>query len=343
EEVAGTGTWDYNVLSKTISWSEGMYRLFELEKGAHVGPEIYLKYAVSDQNGIASRITNAIRIGKSAFEESITVKIADKLKVIKTKATIVNDDKGYPVRVLGVDMDITVSSLAEERLRQLEAEQQLEIFRVTLSTQEEERRRISESLHNGLAQLLFGIKISMNVLSPDLAVKDIKAYESSRKYTEKLLTNAISESRRISHELMPVLLDEFGLKAAVSDIADQVKAAVNFSCSVILKGVVLDKYFELAVYRIVQELVVNVVKHAEATTGKIEVAVKGREIMIRVTDNGKGLAESSSPTAGIGLNSIRNKANALNGRVKVKSQPDKGTVVEVWLVIDTYKTSDHPK
>ena len=337
EEVAGTGTWDYNLVSKTISWSEGMYRLFELTKGDQVGPDIYLKYALAEQHHTASRITNSIKKGKTAFEESVTVKVGDKVKVIKTKATIIYDESGYPVRVLGVDMDITVSSLAEERLRNLEAEQQLEIFRVTLSTQEEERRRISESLHNGLAQLLFGIKISMNALSTDLAVRDRVAYESSKKYTENLLTNAISESRRISHELMPVLLDEFGLKAAINEISDQLKAEIKFSCSIVLKGVVLDKYFELAVYRIIQELVVNVVKHAEATTGKIEVAVKGQEIMIRVTDNGKGYSEEKTAAAGIGLTSIRNKATALNGRVKLTSTPGKGTVAEVWLVIDTFK------
>lgn len=337
EEVAGTGTWDYNLVSKTISWSEGMYRLFELSKGEQVGPDIYLKYAVAEQHVTASRITNAIKKGKLAFEESITVKVGKKVKVLKTKATIVNDENGYPLRVLGVDMDITVSSLAEERLRHLEAEQQLEIFRVTLHTQEEERRRISESLHNGLAQLLFGIKISMNALSKELAIRDPSAYDSSRKYTEKLLTNAISESRRISHELMPVLLDEFGLKAAVTDIADQVKAEIRFSCNVVLRGVILDKYFELAVYRIIQELVVNVVKHAEATAGKIEVAVKGQEIMIRVSDNGKGIPADKPATVGIGLTSIRNKATALNGTVKLTSSPGKGTVAEVWLVIDTYK------
>jgi chemotaxis methyl-accepting protein methylase/signal transduction histidine kinase len=337
EEVAGTGTWDYNVESKTISWSEGMYRLFELSKKEEVGPDIYLKYAIGEQRNIASRITNLIKKGKSTFEESLTINVGDKRKIIKTKATVVYDEGGYAVRVLGVDMDITVSSLAEERLRQMEAEQQLEIFRVTLLTQEEERRRISESLHNGLAQLLFGIKISMNALSAELAVSDRVTYNSSKKYTEKLLTNAISESRRISHELMPVLLDEFGLKVAVSDIADQVKGEINFSCSIVLGGIVLDKYFELAVYRIIQELVVNVVKHAEATAGKIEVSVKGQQIMIRVTDNGKGLTEDKATTAGIGLTSILNKATALNGKVELTSSPGKGTVVEVWLVIDTYK------
>ncbi|RYG12540.1 MAG: PAS domain S-box protein, partial [Chitinophagaceae bacterium] len=164
---------------------------------------------------------------------------------VRTRRTIYKRDQaGNPTHVISVSQDISreielqkIKTQLEEEQRRLKEERHLEIFKATLSTQEEERRRMSESLHNGLAQLLFGIKISMNALSPELAVKDRSAYNSSKKYTEKLLTNAISESRRISHELMPVLLDEFGLKAAVADISDQVKAAVNFSCSVILKGV----------------------------------------------------------------------------------------------------------
>jgi PAS domain S-box-containing protein len=336
EEVAGTGTWDYHIISKKISWSDGMYRLFELSKEDQIGPDIYIKYALPEEENIAASITNAIRKGKKDFEKSLTVKVGEHHKVLKTKATVVFDEEGNAVRVLGVDMDITVSSLAEERLRQLEAEQKLELFRVTLHTQEEERRRISESLHNGLAQLLFGIKISMDVLSPELAMSDRNSYITTKKHTEKLLTNAITESRRISHELMPILLEEFGLEAAVKDICDQVVHAVQFDCSVHLDGTVLDKYFELAVYRTVQELVINVVKHAEATNGKIEIAVKGAKIMIRVTDNGKGIREEDIKVSGIGLASIRSKATALNGSVELTSNLGNGTTAEVWLNIDTY-------
>jgi chemotaxis methyl-accepting protein methylase/signal transduction histidine kinase/PAS domain-containing protein len=342
EEVAGTGTWDYNVLSGVINWSEGMYRLFELKKGAIVGPDVYVTYAASGQQEIALRITNNIMEAKNDFEESLIVDIDGVRKVLKTKATVVFDADSNPLRVLGVDMDITLSTLAEERVRMLESEQQLEIFRVTLTTQEEERRRISENLHNGLAQLLFGIKISINELSPELAERDKNAFVQSKKYTEKLLSTAISESRRISHELMPMLLDEFGLETAIKDICQQVKDAVQFQCKVSLAGITLDKYFELAVYRTVQELVINVVKHAEANSGKIKILIKENRIMIRVSDNGKGMKLDPDKMPGIGLASIRNKANALNGSVSVNSSAEEGTVVEVWLVIDAHKTpEDH--
>lgn len=338
EKFASIGSWDYDLLTGNFSWSDGMYRLFNMQKEKQVTPDIYMHYATADCYDIAARISGNIKRGDIEFEESLTIDLGEMLKVLKLKATIIKNDEGYPIRVLGIDMDITATKVAEEKLRRLEAEQQMEIFRVTLRTQEEERRRISESLHNGLGQLLYGIKISMNELTSSLAQNNDKAYNSFKQYTEELLTEAIKESRRISHELMPIVLDEFGLAAAVKDICQQLQNGLKFNCKVQLKGVKLDKYFELAVYRTVQELMLNVVKHAEATTGNIDISVEDGRIMIRVEDNGKGFALTKPDKLGIGLASIRSKANLLNGSVDIITSPGKGTVVEVWLEVDNGKS-----
>jgi PAS domain S-box-containing protein len=336
EDVAGSGTWDYDLLTGTFSWSDGMYRLFNLQKGKEVRPEIYLQYAIDECREAAARIAGHIARGDAEFEETLTIKVDETVKVLMLKATVVTNDDGKPVRVLGVDMDVTASRMAEDKLRRMQTEQQLEIFRVTLSTQEEERRRISESLHNGLGQLLYGIKISMSELSPALALKDDKAFASSKQYTEGLLTDAIKESRRISHELMPMVLEEFGLIAAITDICQQLQSGVKFHCNVQLDGIKLDKYFELAVYRTAQELMLNVIKHADATDANVDIKVKNNKVFIRVEDNGKGLPDNNAEQTGIGLASIRSKANLLNGGVNLKSIAQKGTVAEVWLVIDNY-------
>ena len=335
--MAGTGSWDYDLLTGKFVWSDGMYRLFTLQKDIEVRPEIYMQYATAESRPTAARIAGHIKQGDAEFEETLTIDVEGVVKVLKIKSAVIKNEAGHLVRVLGVDMDITATKAAGEKLRQLETEQQLEIFRVTLRTQDEERRRISENLHNGLGQLLYGIKISMNELTSVAAQQDANAYASSRRYTEELLTEAIKESRRISHELMPMVLEEFGLTAAVKDICHQLENGVKFNCLVQLKGIKLDKYFELAVYRTVQELMLNVVKHAKATMCQVEIAVKGGKIMIRVEDNGNGMASSNTDSTGIGLASIRSKANLLNGNINITSAPGKGTVVEVWLVIDARK------
>lgn len=223
---------------------------------------------------------------------------------------------------------ITNRKQTEEKLRQLEAEQQREIFRVTLGTLEEERHRISESLHNGLGQLLYGVKISLSGLTQNSSPAD---FERIKTYTNQLLTEAIRESRRISHELMPTTLEEFGLKAALDDICEQLRGDIKFHCKVTgLKGR-LEKYLELAVYRTVQELVTNVVKHAEATTASIEINIKEKQICIKVTDDGRGLEATKTQKPGIGLASIRSKIRLLNGEVNIRSKAGKGTLVEICI------------
>jgi PAS domain S-box-containing protein len=334
EMVVRAGTWDYEIDTKVVNWSEGMYRLFNIDKQKSIGPEIYLQYAIKECKDTALKISNNIKNGDSEFEEKLTLKIGNESKVLKVKGTVFKDEQGQPVRVLGVDMDVTESEQSQEKVRQMEAEQQMEIFKVTVNTQEEERRRISESLHNGLGQLLFSIKISIDELSSELAKENEKAYANSKMYSESLLSSAIKECRRISHELMPLLLEDFGLETAVKDICTQVKEAVKFNCKVNLKGKKLSKFFELAVYRTVQELVLNTVKHADATTGEISIDLDGNGITIEVTDNGKGFKQIKQPEAGIGLASIRNKATALGGSVDINSVPGKGTKIKVYLEIN---------
>ena len=230
--------------------------------------------------------------------------------------------------VVAVTMNISARKQAEERIREMEAEQQIEIFRISLSTVEEERHRISESLHNGLGQLLYGIKINFSRLSQSMSQD---TFESLQDYTNQQLSDAIKECRRISHELMPTVLEDFGLKAAIGDVCKQMQYGIELTC--ITEGLSkrMDKYLELAVYRTVQELVTNVVKHAKATKAKIEVTGTPEQIEIRVIDNGMGMIVSKEGKEGIGLASIRSKIKLLNGTVSIHSNTESGTTVEVVI------------
>lgn len=331
EKLALLGSWDYNLLNDTLSWSDGLYRLFDLPKGTEVGLDIYLKYATAQSRPAAKRIVDNICSGNVDFEDTIELIISGHVRIIRLKATVSRNQQNRAVRVLGVDMDITVIQAAEEKIRQMEAGQQLEIFKQTLNTQEEERRRISESLHNGLGQLLYGIKISMANLTQKQAVETPQAFLQAKTYTDELLMTAISESRRISHELVPLILEDFGLKAAIEDICHQLTDQVQFYF--VIRGFVrrIDKYMELAIYRTVQELMLNVVKHAKATKATVELAKTKTSIQIIVADNGSGIISPKTSKPGIGLASIQNKIKLLNGTVKITSNVGKGTHIEIRI------------
>ncbi|GAA3956506.1 hypothetical protein GCM10022246_08040 [Pedobacter ginsengiterrae] len=331
EEVASTGTWVYDLLNSKLSWSEGMYRLFNVDKETEIDPKIYFVNATEDSKRTAEQLALKITGGADPFEETLTIHVQGEQKVLKVKATVIRGSDAKITKVLGVDMDVTASHQAEERLRQVEAEQQLEIFRVTLRTQEEERRRISESLHNGLGQLLYSTRLAVNYLTLESASQTPDRFAESKGYTTSLLSDSIKETRRISHELMPTVLAEFGLNAAIKDVCEQLTSEVRFDCQVLLDKVKLDNYVELAIFRTVQELMVNVVKHAHATRAKVRILAESDEVLISVKDNGQGINSELKDKPGIGLASIRNKAYLLKGTVLLKSSPGKGTLVEVRL------------
>jgi PAS domain S-box-containing protein len=343
EQLAKIGSWDFNLQNGVFTWSEGMYRLFGIPHGTDVSPEIYLQCATTDCEPNAKRIITHIRTGDQDFEETLNINVNGEVIIIHLKATVVKNEAQKPIRVLGVDMDITAMREAERRLRHMEAQQQQEIFKVTLNTQEEERRRISESLHNGLGQLLYAAKLSLSMVSANAATDNPVQFAGSRRYTEQLLTDAINESRRISHELMPTVLAEFGLKAAIHDICELLQEGVRFRCQVLLYNVKLDHYLELAVFRTVQELMINVLKHASATQATVQVKARNGVVHIKVQDNGKGLINNKQNKPGIGLSSIRSKAELLKGSVEIWSEPGQGTKVDVRFPYQLFTTFEDLK
>ena len=328
EDIASMGTWDFDLLTKSFTWSDGMYRLFDLEKGLEVKPDIYIKYATENSRVAAERVVKHIENGDADFEETLEISISGKIKVLHLKASVVRNNEGNTERVLGVDLDISAMRRAEEKIRQIEAEQKIEIFRVSLSALEEERYRISESLHNGIGQILFAIKINLNGLRQEMPLADFK---ESKTYVNELLSDVIKDTRRISHDLMPTTLEEFGLKSAIDDICSQLSDGTKFKCHINGLPGRMEKYLELAVYRTTQELVTNVVKHAKATECRVSIDIGQQDIRIRVSDNGQGMEAAKTRKPGIGLNAIRSKTKLLNGDVRVDSVPGKGTNVEVII------------
>ncbi|MFC6101634.1 GAF domain-containing protein [Olivibacter domesticus] len=331
EQIALLGSWEYDLLQSVFIWSDGMYKLFNLEKGIAIEPEIYLKYATKECRAKAEHLVRLIKSGASDFDERIELKIGTQLKILHLKARIIYNQQGHPVKVLGVDRDITATFLAEEKIRKMEADQQLEIFRQTLNAQEEERRRISESLHNGLGQMLYGIKLSVGNLTINDALRSPENYAEAKKYTDRLLMEGIRESRRISHELMPTMLEDFGLEAAVDDICKQLTNGTLFHCVYENLNRRLPKYMELAVYRTIQELMLNIVKHSEASSATVSIVNNNKEIIIEVKDNGVGMQAANYAKQGIGLASIKNKVKLLNGKVRIDSTPQRGTLVRVVM------------
>jgi|GEM_PF-1045959 len=215
--------------------------------------------------------------------------------------------------------------LAEESTR-LKLRQQQEVLSAILATQEEERRRIAEALHNGVGQLLYAAKLNLEHRIGNVAVYRATALS--------LLNDAIRATRTISFELTPGILEDFGLRIALEELAKRIPQQ-NLRIRLNLVGLEKPRpsLLEIAIYRVVQELLNNIIKHAQASEAFIHVVHEGPRMHISVEDNGTGISpdQAKIPLSGIGLAGIRTRIDLLGGEFSIASRIGSGTIITIEL------------
>ena len=220
-------------------------------------------------------------------------------------------------------------------LRHREEVERALLLQQTITAQEEERQRIARELHDetlqSLSATLFGIKVVEASLHQDAPPAQI---EESLGQMKGSLTGTIREVQRVIYDLRPLLLDELGLVAAINSIADQRLRAQGIEADVQVVGHSrrLDTYQEVAVFRIVQEALQNIVRHAEARSAVIAIEFRPDSLFIQVADDGIGFDPSLVPSepdtgSGLGLLGMRERASLLGGTLSIDSASGEGTTV----------------
>jgi PAS domain S-box-containing protein len=213
-------------------------------------------------------------------------------------------------------LDITEPELLKEEATSLRLRQQQEVLSAILSTQEEERRRIAEALHNGVGQLLYGTRLHLDTLPPS------EAGQASK----QLLNEAIAATRSISFELTPSILEDFGLEVALRELVSRIPASLSVDLNLHGLAEPMPPLLATAVYRIVQELLNNVMKHAHAQEVFVQVSRDENQLYLSVEDDGVGFdAGTETSLNGIGLSGIRTRVGLLGGTVSINSRPGRGT------------------
>ena len=228
---------------------------------------------------------------------------------------------GQPL-VQGTWRDIT----GLKRVQQAKLDQQQQLAQAVLAAEEGEKRRIAESLHNGLAQLLYAAKLSLGQLEAEHCQKDPKAFARAQLKVANLLTSAITQTRTLAHELVPRTLEDFGLEAAVQDIcSDYSLAPLRLTCHLADLPHGLPSHLALATYRMAQELANNIVKHAHATQAKLSITADGHILELRAEDNGVGFA-AEPQSKGLGWQALQDRVRLLNGTLQLDTQPGRTCV-----------------
>ncbi|MBK8139663.1 MAG: hypothetical protein IPK57_00630 [Chitinophagaceae bacterium] len=166
----------------------------------------------------------------------------------------------------------------------------------------------------------------------------ILSEEHGRTFNNALgkLDESISEMRRVAHNMMPEALLKLGLQQALQDYCDGLAESQPFTINTEFYGLEkrLESSVEIVVYRIVQELLNNVVKHSGATSILAQVMRQKNSLSITVEDNGKGFGEKETVLQGAGLKNIRSRVDYLKGQLDIKSTPGKGTSVHIDCLIE---------
>jgi len=150
------------------------------------------------------------------------------------------------------------------------------------------------------------------------------------------LDHSILEMRRVAHNMMPEALVKLGLQQAIRDYCDGLSESISLQVNLHFHGLEnrLDSNCEIVVYRIIQELLNNVVKHGEATTVLVQIMRHDTNVNITIEDNGKGFDSTVLVKSGDGLNNVRSRVDYLKGQLDIQSTPGKGTSVHIDFSID---------
>jgi two-component system NarL family sensor kinase len=223
--------------------------------------------------------------------------------------------------------------LHQQRISELETQQQLTATEAVLKGEEQERTRLAKDLHDGLGGMLSGIKYSLNTMKENqiMTPENTQAFERSL----DMLDSSIREMRRVAHNMMPETLVKFGLDTALMDFCNDINqsGALNVTYqSVGLNQAAVDQRIAITIYRIVQELITNTMKHAAAKNAIVQVTKINNMLSITVEDDGKGFDTGIlKQSRGIGWSNIQNRIEFLKGKLDINSQPGEGTSVLIEL------------
>jgi len=218
--------------------------------------------------------------------------------------------------------------LKMQKIQELENEKQLIAARSLLQGQEEERTRLARDLHDGVGGLLSGVKLSMSNMKGNFFLSEENALAMSNVIMQ--LDQSIAELRRVSHNMMPESLIKYGLKEALENYCETLNISGKIKVQLQTYGMEerMEQSNEIVAYRMVQELLNNVIKHADAKNVLIQLVRKQDHFTLTVEDDGKGF-DPKEISSGAGLQNIKARAEYLNGTLDIVSSRGEGTSVTI--------------
>ncbi|MEP6748445.1 MAG: PAS domain S-box protein [Bacteroidota bacterium] len=319
--------WDYDIKNKRLYWGENFYSIFGYKAGHYAGKHGFWESKIHPDNKdkIKKIYANAIKNKERGvvYSEYLFQKADDTYVLVADRSFLIWDADGNAVRFVGAMQDITDRKKLEGQLLTQEINKQKSIAQAVVDAQEKERAEIGKELHDNVNQILSTAKLYLELAKTDTVQKDALIKRSADS-----IFNAINEIRHISKALVPPSVKDLGLIESINDLVESLRMTnalqVQFTHSGDFDNIIDDKQ-KLMLFRIIQEQVSNVLKHAEATRILIDLKLNENLINLSIVDNGKGFElEKVKFKKGVGLSNIESRAHLFNGEVIITTAPEKG-------------------
>ncbi|ULQ52220.1 PAS domain S-box protein [Flavihumibacter fluvii] len=335
--AANEAIWDWNAEEQVSFWGEGFNTLFGYPSGFYKGDSMNWENKIhpDDKERVLANIaefTSGRRRGLFS-EEYRLLKADGNFAQVIDKGYCLYNKEGKVIRMIGSCEDVTERKMMQEQLLQQEIHKQQQIAQAVVDVQENERAEIGKELHDNINQLLTTAKLFLEVAENDQDMRQQMIRRSS-----DTIMGAINEIRKISRSLMPASIGDLGLISSINDMVQNIAIArqlvVNFRYDKNLDQLVHPKQ-KLMLFRIIQEQVNNVIKHARASSLLIAISYQPKKVRLEITDNGIGFDLSQAKMKdGVGLSNIMSRAAIFNAKVQVNTSPGKGC----QLIIDLPNT-----
>jgi signal transduction histidine kinase len=252
----------------------------------------------------------------------------------------VRGEYGEPIAVTVISMDVSNLKKVENALRSYQDKLRALLGRVQ-GAREEERATIAREIHDEMGGALTGLKIDLSYLASkapktrDKTKRDLFLKQINN--MSRLIEETIGKVRRIATDLRPSILDDFGLLAAIEWQLQDFEKRTGIQCEFIsdLENIRLDEKRSTAVFRIFQESLTNVARHALATKVTVRLYEENDKLILKVEDNGKGISELLiHDKMSFGLLGMRERALFLGGTVNISSEPCQGTTISMEIPLD---------
>lgn len=328
ETLSHFGSWEANLTSGNVKWSDGMFYLLGYETGEIKPGHDKILYHIQSEDRLIYQ--NAI-YSELLTKDTITseLKITDKKglqKVIAFKIVANRSEEGALIRLVGYMQDVTELRELEKELAEQAVQQQKIITEVTIKAQEKERDELGKELHDNINQVLATVKMLLGM--------SIQKEHKREEFLNRGMSNlnyAIEEIRKLSKTLVAPTLGSTGIAEAIRELVDEINFSDSFRVAFttnLEEDNSLNEDLQLTIYRIVQEQVTNIRKYAQASEVAISLKKEGNSLLLSVQDNGIGF-DVQQKAQGIGLKNINSRISFYSGQMNIISSPGNGCILNI--------------